>query len=178
MTVSRFGGVAGFFVFSQQLLIGYVRLGQIRVNDCPAGLENWLRNFLHIGSVRNRQLFRCYRCKCMSLFIFVNFRLTDHQICKALFFIDDVILFFESLFVFLTPLVLGQIVCSLNFQERYYSIVLGTSCTVCPMILLLFSKNYIFLKNKVFKNNLRIMLSLFIIKTEFRHQTLLRYSGI
>ena len=36
---NRFGGVARFFVFSQQLLIGYSGLGQLRVNDCTAGLE-------------------------------------------------------------------------------------------------------------------------------------------
>ncbi len=29
----------GFVVFSQQLLI--LRLGQVSVNDCPSGLENW-----------------------------------------------------------------------------------------------------------------------------------------
>ena len=32
--------VAGFVVFSQQLLIGYLRLGKVNINDCPAGLEN------------------------------------------------------------------------------------------------------------------------------------------
>ncbi len=32
-------GVAGFFVFSQQLLICYFRLGYVRVNDCLAGLK-------------------------------------------------------------------------------------------------------------------------------------------
>ncbi len=35
----RFGGVAGFFVFSQQLLTGQFRLSQVRVKDCPAGLQ-------------------------------------------------------------------------------------------------------------------------------------------
>ncbi len=33
----------GFFVFSQKLLIYYFRLGQLRVNDSPEGLESWPR---------------------------------------------------------------------------------------------------------------------------------------
>ncbi len=31
--------VAGFFVFSLVLIMGYLRLGYVRVNECPAGLE-------------------------------------------------------------------------------------------------------------------------------------------
>ena len=30
--------VAGFFVFSLIWMMGYSMLGQLRVNDCPAGL--------------------------------------------------------------------------------------------------------------------------------------------
>ncbi len=37
--------VAGFFVFSHIRMVSYfkVRLGYLRLNDCPAGLEKWLR---------------------------------------------------------------------------------------------------------------------------------------
>ncbi len=31
--------VAGFFVFSHIQMMGYFRVGEIRVNECPTGLE-------------------------------------------------------------------------------------------------------------------------------------------
>ncbi len=34
--------VSGFFVFSHSRMMGYFRLGQVRVNECPpARLDNW-----------------------------------------------------------------------------------------------------------------------------------------
>ena len=35
--------IAGFFVFSHIRMMGYFRLDLLRVNKCPAGLENWPR---------------------------------------------------------------------------------------------------------------------------------------
>ena len=32
--------VVGFFVFSHIRMMGYFRLGYLRFNDCPAGLEH------------------------------------------------------------------------------------------------------------------------------------------
>ena len=40
MVLNRFGGVAGFIVFSQQLFIGYSGLDQVKVNVNPTGLVN------------------------------------------------------------------------------------------------------------------------------------------
>ncbi len=37
----RLSDIADFFVLSKQLLMGYVRLGQVRENDCPAVLEKF-----------------------------------------------------------------------------------------------------------------------------------------
>ena len=55
--------VAGFIVFSQQLLKGYFRLGQVNVNDCPAGLENmpaWARNRRKAAVKIRRNLQLCF----------------------------------------------------------------------------------------------------------------------
>ena len=35
--------VAGFFVFSHKRMMGYFRLGYVRVKECPEVLENWPR---------------------------------------------------------------------------------------------------------------------------------------
>ena len=45
VSITKFSDIVGlvallvFLVFSQKLLIGYVRSGYLRVNDCPAVLE-------------------------------------------------------------------------------------------------------------------------------------------